>query len=53
MMKCLLRLTNTRQRFWGHLLGMGATHNWVEEHLRTLDQQVSEKWDSKGPGKNS
>jgi hypothetical protein len=23
----------------------------VEEHLRTLDQQVSEKWDPKGPEK--
>jgi hypothetical protein len=49
--ECLLRLTNTRQHFLGHLLERGSTHNLVEEHLRTLDRQVSEKWDAKDPEK--
>jgi hypothetical protein len=34
--------------FSGIFLERGATHNLVEEHLRTLDQQVSEEWDRKG-----
>jgi hypothetical protein len=27
----------------------GSTHNLVEELLRSLDQQVSKKWNPKGP----
>jgi hypothetical protein len=37
--------------FLGFFLTRVATHSSVEEHLRTLDQQVSEE--SEGAGKNS